>query len=512
MSPRKKKATTSKVKGTPAKSEEVKPTSSSKTTKKKPTKTTKKKSTKKPTKKATKTPATKPKKTTTKKTTKKVAPKSKKTTTKKTTTPKKKTSTKPKKSGTIPNQAEISLGMIGHVDHGKSTLTQALTGKFPDTHSEEIRRGISIRLGYAETEFRECPKCEAPTKYTTKEVCPNCGKETVLLRRVAFVDAPGHEVLMATMLSGASIMDGAILVVATNERVPMPQTREHLAAMDIIGMEKVIVCQNKIELVTEKEAVTNFNHLKKFISTTSAKKSPVIPISAVHHSNIDLLIQNIEENLPTPPRDADLPPQMLVARSFDVNKPGQSPEKLKGGVVGGSIVQGKFTVGDDIQIRPGVRRGNKYKFLDTKVVSLRSGFGELETAHPGGLIGIGTNLDPALTKSDMLVGHVVGYSESLPPSWDTLEFESHLMERVVGSESQSTVQNIEMNENLMLSVGTAKTVGKVSMSARGNIAVDLLLPVCSEIGIRIAISRQIDRRWRLIGWGTVTGGKEQRTG
>ncbi|MHA2095068.1 MAG: GTP-binding protein, partial [Candidatus Hodarchaeales archaeon] len=261
MSPRKKKATTSKVKGTPAKSEEVKPTSSSKTTKKKPTKTTKKKSTKKPTKKATKTPATKPKKTTTKKTTKKVAPKSKKTTTKKTTTPKKKTSTKPKKSGTIPNQAEISLGMIGHVDHGKSTLTQALTGKFPDTHSEEIRRGISIRLGYAETEFRECPKCEAPTKYTTKEVCPNCGKETVLLRRVAFVDAPGHEVLMATMLSGASIMDGAILVVATNERVPMPQTREHLAAMDIIGMEKVIVCQNKIELVTEKEAVTNFNHL-----------------------------------------------------------------------------------------------------------------------------------------------------------------------------------------------------------------------------------------------------------
>ncbi len=141
---------------------------------------------------------------------------------------------KPKVTDARPNQAEISLGMIGHVDHGKSTLTQALTGKFPDTHSEEIRRGISIRLGYAEVEFRMCPDCESPMKYTTKEKCPICGKATDLLRRVAFVDAPGHEVLMATMLSGASIMDGAILVVAANERVPMPQTREHLAAMDII--------------------------------------------------------------------------------------------------------------------------------------------------------------------------------------------------------------------------------------------------------------------------------------
>jgi translation initiation factor 2 subunit 3 len=329
--------------------------------------------------------------------------------------------------------------MIGHVDHGKSTLTQALTGKFPDTHSEEIRRGISIRLGYAETEFRECSACKGSAKYSTQKKCPHCGKETILLRRVAFVDAPGHEVLMATMLSGASIMDGAMLVIAANERVPMPQTREHLAAMDIIGMEKVIVCQNKIELVSEKDAVKGFRDIKKFISNTSAKKSPILPISAVHHSNIDLLIENAEKYLPTPPRDDTLPPQMLVARSFDVNKPGQSPKKLKGGVVGGSIIQGKFNLGDDIEIRPGVRRGTKYRFMETKITSLMSGFGELETAYPGGLIGIGTNLDPALTKGDMLVGHVVGYSDSLPPSWDSFEFDQHLMERVVGSEAQSSV-------------------------------------------------------------------------
>ncbi|MFX0152177.1 MAG: translation initiation factor IF-2 subunit gamma [Candidatus Hodarchaeota archaeon] len=426
---------------------------------------------------------------------------------------KKKTARTKKKTdsaATVPNQAEISIGMIGHVDHGKSTLTEALTGKFPDTHSEEIRRGISIRLGYAETEFRECPNCETPDKYTTQKKCPICGGETILLRRVAFVDAPGHEVLMATMLSGASIMDGAILVVAANEKVPMPQTREHIAAMDIIGMENVIVCQNKIELVSEKAALANYKDLKKFISITTAKNSPIIPISAIHHTNIDLLIQSIEENLPTPKRDDKLSPQMLVARSFDVNKPGQSPTKLKGGVVGGSIIRGKFSVDDEIEIRPGNRRGTKWQIIRTKIVSLRSGFGNVETALPGGLIGIGTPLDSALTKSDSLVGQVVGYPDELPPIWNNLLITQNLMERVVGSEDQAMVHNIEINENLMLSVGTAKTVGKVTKVSKKGLILDLRLPVCAEIGTRIAISRQIDRRWRLIGWGIIEGGDEQR--
>lgn len=420
------------------------------------------------------------------------------------------TKTNKESTSELPMQAEISIGMIGHVDHGKSTLTEALTGKFPDTHSEEIRRGISIRLGYAETEFRECPNCGSPEKYTTKKVCPKCGTETVLIRRVSFVDAPGHEVLMATMLSGASIMDGAILVVAANERVPMPQTREHLAAMDIIGMEKVIVCQNKIELVSEKNAVKNYNDLRDFITTTTARNSPIIPISAVHHTNIDLLIQQIEENLPTPKRDNTVSPRMLVARSFDVNKPGQSPSKLYGGVVGGSIIQGKFSVGDEIEIRPGNRRGRSWKPIKTKIVSLRSGFGNLETALPGGLIGIGTLLDPALTKSDSLVGQIVGLPDDLPPVWDSLLFSSNLMDRVVGSEAQTLVQNIEANEALMLSVGTAKTVGRVTNSTKKGVQVDLRLPVCATIGTRIAISRQIDRRWRLIGWGEISGGNEIR--
>ncbi|MFN4133834.1 MAG: GTP-binding protein, partial [Candidatus Hadarchaeales archaeon] len=111
--------------------------------------------------------------------------------------------------------------MIGHIDHGKTTLTEALTGVWTDTHSEEIKRGITIKLGYADASFYRCPECE---RYSSKEKCPYCGAETEFLRRVSFVDAPGHEMLMATMLSGAAIMDGALLVVAANEPCPQPQT------------------------------------------------------------------------------------------------------------------------------------------------------------------------------------------------------------------------------------------------------------------------------------------------
>ena len=149
-------------------------------------------------------------------------------------------------------QAVVNIGMVGHVDHGKTTLTEALSGVWTDVHSEELRRGISIRLGYADTSFYRCPSCEL---YTTKKTCPRDGSETEFLRRVSFVDAPGHETLMATMLSGAAIMDGAVLVIAANEPCPQPQTKEHLMALDIIGVHNIVVVQNKIELLSREKAI-----------------------------------------------------------------------------------------------------------------------------------------------------------------------------------------------------------------------------------------------------------------
>ena len=249
-------------------------------------------------------------------------------------------------------QPEINIGLIGHVDHGKTTLLERLSGKWADTHSEEIKRGITIRLGYADADFRICKKCNV---YTVREKCPECDGETETLRRVSFVDAPGHESLMATMLAGATIMDGALLLVSAAEECPQPQTREHLMALQIAGIKNVVVVQNKIDLVTSEEALDNYNQIKEFLKGTDYEKAPIIPISARSGANIDVLIEAIEKAIPTPKRDPKAKALMLVARSFDVNKPGVKPENLVGGILGGAVKQGVLKVGDEVEIYGGVR-------------------------------------------------------------------------------------------------------------------------------------------------------------
>src|SRR6056297_1651573 len=250
-------------------------------------------------------------------------------------------------------QPEVNIGLVGHVDHGKTTLVRALSGEWTDQHSEEMKRGISIRLGYADATLRRCPDCDEPECYTVAEQCPEHGTETEILRTVSFVDAPGHETLMATMLSGASLMDGAVLVVSANEPVPQPQTEEHLMALDIIGIDNIVIAQNKVDLVDADTARNNYEQIKEFVAGTVAEDAPIVPVSAGQEVNLDLLIQAIEEEIPTPDRDPDADPRMHVARSFDINKPGTTANELAGGVLGGSLVQGELEVGDEIEIRPG---------------------------------------------------------------------------------------------------------------------------------------------------------------
>ena len=199
----------------------------------------------------------------------------------------------------------VNIGMIGHVDHGKTTLVNALSGEWADRHSEEIKRGISIRLGDADATFRKCPVCDEPECYTVDEVCKICGTKTEELRTVSFVDSPGHEALMATMLSGAAIMDGAVLLIAASEPCPQPQTEEHLMALSIVGIDKIVIAQNKIDLVSREEAMEHYKQIKEFVKGTIAEDSPIVPISAQQSANIDLLIQQVEQTIPTPHRSAD---------------------------------------------------------------------------------------------------------------------------------------------------------------------------------------------------------------
>ncbi len=402
----------------------------------------------------------------------------------------------------------MNIGMVGHVDHGKTTLVNALSGEWTDRHSEEIKRGISIRLGYADTTFRRCPSCKEPECYTVEEVCKHCGSRTEELRTVSFVDSPGHEALMATMLSGAAIMDGAVLLIAASEPCPQPQTKEHLMALSIVGIKDLVIAQNKIDLVTREEAFKHYLQIKEFIKGTIAENAPIVPISAQQSVNIDVLIQKIEERIPTPDRSANTAPLMYIARSFDVNKPGTPIGSLKGGVIGGSLLRGRLRVGDRLEIRPGrmvTASSGKPRWvpIETDVTSIMAGGTLVEEVTPGGLIGVGTKLDPSMTIEDSLVGQCVGLRGSLPPTRHELTVRFRLLERVVGIAKEMETTAIKVGESLMLSVGTAITMGEVKKVTRNMFKVELSRPVCAYSGARVAIARKIGARWHLIGAGTV---------
>jgi translation initiation factor 2 subunit 3 len=405
----------------------------------------------------------------------------------------------------LPKQPEVNIGTIGHVDHGKTTLVQALSGVWASRHSEELKRGITIRLGYADMAIYKCPKCETPRNYSVKPVCSNCGSKAVFVRAISFVDAPGHEALMATMLSGAAVMDGAILVIAADEPCPQPQTREHLAAAEVIGIKNIIIVQNKIDIVEEKRARKSYEEIKSFVKGTIAENAPIIPVSAQHEVNIDVLLNAIEEIIPTPERDETKPPLMYIIRSFDVNKPGTVIEELEGGIIGGTIAQGKFRVGDEIEIRPGVsveREGKTvYNPLISEVVSLHAGENSIKEATCGGLVGVGSLLDPSYSKADGLNGNIAGKKGLLPPILSELTLETHVLERAVGTKELLKVERINPGELLLLHVGAAVNLGKVASIKKNVVTIKLSRPICAPPSSRVAISRKITARWRLIGYG-----------
>lgn len=397
--------------------------------------------------------------------------------------------------------------MVGHVDHGKTTLVNALSGEWADRHSEEIRRGISIRLGYADATFRKCPVCKEPDCYTVDELCTHCGSKTEELRTVSFVDSPGHEALMATMLSGAAIMDGAVLLIAATEPCPQPQTKEHLMALDIVGIANTVIAQNKVDLVSREEAIAHYSQIKEFVKGTIAENSPIIPISAQQSANMDMLIQSIEQTIPTPAHTSDETPQMYIARSFDVNKPGTPIENIRGGVIGGSLLLGTLRVGDRLEIKPGrmVTSGGKENWIpiETEVTSIMAGGENLSEVTPGGLIGVGTKLDPSMTIEDSLVGQCVGLVGSLPPTRTELSIQFHLLKRVVGMAKEMEITAIKVSESLMLSVGTSITMGEVKRVTKDTVNVKLSRPICAKEGTRVAIGRKISARWHLIGAGSI---------
>ncbi len=394
---------------------------------------------------------------------------------------------------------EINIGMVGHIDHGKTTLTEALTGVWASRHSEELKRGITIKLGYADATFYKCSKCDEPACYSPTNKCA-AGHEAKKLRTVSFVDAPGHETLMATMLSGASLIDGAILVIAANEKCPQPQTKEHLMALDIMGVKNIVIAQNKVDLVSEQRAKQSYDEIKSFVKGTVAENAPLIPMSAQHRANLDILIQTIEAVIKSPPKNEGADPLMLIARSFDINKPGTAIENLHGGVLGGALVEGTLKVGEEIEIAPGFDSKSTIK---AKIVNINISKQSAKSVTRGGTFGIETLLDPALSKADSLSGRVLGLPGKLPPVYTHLNLEVNLLKRTVGEGDELDNRPLAVGEALMLNVWTATTVGIVASGKKGKFLLNLKTPLAARPGSRVTLARRFGTRWKLIGYGII---------
>ena len=390
---------------------------------------------------------------------------------------------------------ELNVGVVGHIDHGKTTLLSRIAGKFTDTHSEELKRGITIKLGYADT-----------TIYSNGKEFTNEKKQGFEPKRyISFIDAPGHEMLMATMLSGAAIIDAAILVVSAFEGIK-PQTKEHFMALQAKKIKNIIIVQNKIDLVTKEQALKNYKEIKEFVKGSTAENSSIIPVSAQQGVNIDKIFEELCK-LEIPKKDIDSEPIFLVARSFDINKPGSKISNLHGGVLGGILKKGKLKIGDEIEIKPGLsaKKNNQqtYQTLTAKIISLHKGTGPVKEIIPGASISIETSLDPFLTKTDSLTGCLVAKKGVLPEITHNLKIDFKLFNEVLGISNKQKVDPIKTKEMLMLNIDTTITVGIVEKLKDNEIEMNLNIPVVAIKGSSVGIARNIDNHWRLIGFGEV---------
>lgn len=400
---------------------------------------------------------------------------------------------------TYPDSIVITAG---HVDHGKTTVVQALSSEWVARHSEEIKRAMTIKLGYTNIDLYECggEYPIVPIGLIKDGKCPD-GSEAKFVRRISILDAPGHEVLLSTMISGISFVDGALMVIDASTQAPQPQTEEHFIALTIMDTKSLIIAQNKIDLVNRDKAIENYMQIRNFIKGTWAEGAPIIPMSALHKVNIDALASTLNNVIKPKVIDLSKPPIMYILRSFNVNKPGTPPSKLMGGVIGGTLLQGRIRVNDEIEIRPGLKLGDKYMPIRTKVTSIAIGNQLIEEARPGGLVGIGTLLDPALTKADALVGSVVGEPGKLAPVYGSIDIEYHLISR------RGVDSSLKVGEPVMIIIGSASVMGIVRGFRGDSASIDLRRGVCAQEGAKLVVIKQVMGRWRIVGWGKLKGGR-----
>ena len=417
------------------------------------------------------------------------------------------------------NQPTINIGMIGSVSNGKSSITEKLTGIKTQKHSKEQERNITIKLGYANAKIFKCDNCPAPNCYQQHHssimtaTCKFCDEDLVLVKHISIVDIPGHNLLMATMLNGTCVMDNTILVESASNKEPAPQTKEHLFATGMIGLENSITCLNKLDLVKKDVAFEKINILTQYLKGTTAEKSPIIPIAANYGINIDILCEYICKYLKEPTRNLDGKLKMIVIRSFNINKQDVSYEQLEGGVIGGTIMQGIINVNDKVCIYPGVvskitdttsKTCWSYRPLVGTVLSINSETNNLQFAIPGGLIGVKLDIDPGLATKDGLVGNILTTIDNNEEYkiFEVIFVELELLDR-------SETNKIANGDILVINSNACNEKCEVVKIKNNKAELKLLeKPICVKLNDCITISKNNSNNILIVGRAKILNGLE----
>jgi len=316
----------------------------------------------------------------------------------------------------IKNQAIINVGCVGHVSNGKSTLVKQMTGIKTQKFKSEKERNCTINIGYGNCKIfysKETNEYKFKgSKVSVEKDSKN--NDMTLIHHISFVDCPGHENYMSNMLCGTSVIDMAFLVEAANAKtVPQPQTLEHCIVVQQANISEVVIIQNKCDLVKREELHINKRQIDDFIEDYIGEDIKVIPLIAQTGQNIEYVGEYLANNLNNYSKDINLPLIINIIRTFDINNVNTKGSDLLGGVLGGSIVQGILNCNDIIQISPGICKKIDNAWIVepifTKVSSICSEKNKMDFAIAGGLIGIGTLIDPAYTKGNNLIGHIISH-------------------------------------------------------------------------------------------------------
>ena len=371
----------------------------------------------------------------------------------------------------VRNKPHINIGTIGHVDHGKTTLTAAITTALSkkglaqaksyadiDNAPEERQRGVTINLSHQE--------------YETEK------------RHYAHIDAPGHADYIKNMITGAAQMDGAILVVAATDG-PMPQTREHILLAHQVNVPKIVVALNKCDMVDDPELLDLVEMeirdlLKKY--QYPGDEIPIVRVSALKSIEGDAewekkiyeLMDKVDEYIPTPERDLDKPFLMPVEDVFSI--------KGRGTVATGRIERGKCKIGEEMEV---VGMGKDKKTVITGVEMFRK---QLEEGQAGDNVGL---LLRGIEKDDIERGQVIAKPGSIKPHTD-FESEVYVLTKEEGGrhtpffkgyKPQFYIRTTDVTGDVTLAEGTEMVMPGDTVK----ITVKLVTPVALEESQRFAI-------------------------